>query len=68
VHGEVVIPKVEMFKYLGSEKGNIDEDVNYRINVDGKNEGMLSEYYITKNPLRIAREGLWYASQTSFAI
>ena len=35
--GGVVIPRAEKFKYLGSiveEKGDIDEDTNYRITVE----------------------------------
>ena len=38
--GEVVIPRVEKFKYLGSiveERGDIDEDISHRIKAGWQN-------------------------------
>jgi len=51
----VVIPQAEKYKYSGlivKEKGDIDEDINHRIRVDGKNGGRLPECYVIRKFLQ----------------
>jgi len=49
--GGAVIPRVEMFRYLGSiieDRRDIGDDINHLIRVGWQNGGMLSEYYVTR--------------------
>ena len=49
--GEVVVPRVRKFWYLGStieERGDIDEDINHRIRAGWQHGGILPEYCVTR--------------------
>ena len=49
--GGVVIPRVKKFKYLGliiENKGDVDDDINHRIRLCGKNGEMHLAYYETR--------------------
>jgi len=47
----VIIPRVEKFTYLESiikEREDIDDKINQRIRVGGKNKRMILGYYVTR--------------------